>query len=43
MKIWQNLPTRESNKDEGEEPVSVLTPAKKEHAIHEGSDLDKAA
>jgi cation transport ATPase len=43
MKIWQNLPIRERNKDEGKEPVSVLTQAKKEQVSHEGSDLDKAA
>ena len=43
VKIWQNMPIREGNKDEEKEPVLVLTPAKKEHASHEGSDLDKAA
>ena len=43
VKIWQNMPIRERNKDEEKEPVSVLTPAKKEQASHEGSDLDKAA
>ena len=43
VKIWQNMPIRERNKEEGKEPASVLTPAKKEHTSHEGSDLDKAA
>ena len=43
VKIWQNIPIRERNKDEEKEPVPVLTPAKKEQASHEGSDLDKAA
>jgi predicted membrane-bound spermidine synthase len=43
LKIWKNMPIRERNKDKEKEPVSVLTPAKKEHTSHEGSDLDKAA
>ena len=43
VKIWQNMPIRERNKDEEKEPVPVLTPAKKEHPSHEGSALDKAA
>ncbi len=43
VKIWQNLPVKERNKDEEKEPVPVLTQAKKEHASHEESDLDKAA
>jgi hypothetical protein len=42
-KIWQNMPIRERNKEEEKEPAPVLTPAKKEHTSHEGSDLDKAA
>jgi len=43
VKIWQNMPIRERNKDEGKEQVSLLTTAKKEHTSHERSDLDKAA
>jgi len=43
VKIWQNMPIRERNKEEEKEPVTVSTPAKKEHTSHEGSDLDKAA
>jgi uncharacterized membrane protein len=43
VKIWQNMPIRERNKEEEKVPASVLTPAKKEHTSHEGSDLDKAA
>jgi hypothetical protein len=43
VKIWQNMPIRERNKEEEKEPASVLTPAKKEHTSHEGSDLGKAA
>jgi len=43
VKIWQNMPIRESNKKEDNEPASVLTPATKEHTSHEGSDLVKAA
>ena len=43
VKIWKNIPIREQNKDKEKEPVPVLTPAKKEQASHEGSDLDKAA
>jgi len=44
VKIWRNMPVRESNKEEEQGPAPVLTPAKKkEHTSHEGSDLDKAA
>jgi hypothetical protein len=43
VKIWQNMPIRERNKDEEKEPVPGLTLAKKEQESHEGSDLDKAA
>jgi hypothetical protein len=43
VKIWRNMPIRERKEEEGKEPVSVLTPAKKEHTSHEGSALDKAA
>jgi hypothetical protein len=43
VKIWQNMPTREKINTEEKEPVPILTQAKKEHASHEGPDLDKAA
>ena len=43
VKIWQNMPARERNKEGKKVPTPVLTPAKKEHTSHEGSDLDKAA
>jgi hypothetical protein len=43
VKIWQNVPVRERNKEGEKVPTPVLTPAKKEHPSHEGSDLDKAA
>lgn len=43
VRIWQNMPIREKINDEEKKPVSVLTPAKKEHASNEGSALDKAA
>jgi hypothetical protein len=42
-KIWQNMPIRERKKEEGKEPVPVLTQAKKEQTSHEGPDIDKAA
>jgi hypothetical protein len=43
VKIWQNKPLRERTKEGEKVPTPVLTPAKKEHASHEGSDLNKAA
>jgi len=43
VKIWQNMPARGKNKEGEKVPTPVLTPAKKEHPSHEGSDLDKAA
>ena len=43
VKIWQNMPIRERNKEEEKEPAPVLTSAKKEHTSHEGSALDKAS
>jgi len=43
VKIWRNMPVRERTKEEEKVPTPVLTPAKKEHASHEGSDLDKTA
>ena len=41
VKIWQDMPIRERKEEAEKEPV--LTQAKKEHASHEGSDLNKAA
>jgi hypothetical protein len=41
VKIWQDMPIRERKEEAEKEPV--LAQAKKEHAIHEGSDLNKAA
>ncbi len=43
VKIWQHMPARARPEEAEKEPVQVLTQAKKEHASHEGSDLDKAA
>lgn len=43
MKIWQNMPIRERQEDEGKEPVAALTQAAKERTSHEGPDLNKAA
>ena len=41
VKIWQNMPIRESGKIKDIVPASVVTPATKEHTSHEGSDLVK--
>ena len=41
VRIWRTMQVAQT---EGEkEPLQVLTQGKKEHASHEGSDLDKAA
>jgi hypothetical protein len=43
VKIWRNMPSREQTREEERAPDAVVTPSKKEHTSHEGSDLDKAA
>jgi membrane protein DedA with SNARE-associated domain len=41
VRIWRTMPV--AQKETEKEAIPVLTPAKKEHTSHEGSDLDKAA